>query len=179
MTLAYTYNGAAVTHKAAPSGLEITQRADGEASFGGVPFEDPGATLAVVGHKLFTVEDDACAQPRLFTGFTTERGMGRSLDEGLFVGANPRLIDLTLVDMNAALGFRQITGADGNRPAETWAARLTWILGSDYLSEFISDDETWIVTNTTSLEAADYRGSYATSVLDDLVDRSAVAVDGR
>jgi hypothetical protein len=172
MSLTYTYDGAAVTHNAAPSGLNVTHRADGEASFGGIPFEDPTATLVVVGHKLVTVEEDECAQPRLFTGFTTERGMGRSLDEGLFVGPNPRLVDMTVVDMNAALGFRQITGSDGNRPAETWADRLTWILESDYLNEFISSDQTWIVTNTTSIEAADYRGAYATAVLDDLVDRS-------
>jgi hypothetical protein len=172
VTLSYTYDGGAVTHVAAPSALEITHRADGEASFGGVPFEDPTGTLAIVGHKLFTVEDDECAQPRLFTGFTTERGIGRDEDRGMFVGGLPRLVDVTLVDMNAALGFRQITGSDGNRPAETWAARLTWILGSAYLSEFISSDETWIVTNTTSIEAADYRSAYAKAVLDDLVDRS-------
>jgi len=172
MSLTYTYDGTAVTHDAAPSGLNVTHRADGEASFGGIPFEDPTASLVVVGHKLVTVEEDECAQPRLFTGFTTERGMARSLDEGLFVGANPRLVDMTVVDMNAALGFRQITGSDGNRPAETWADRLTWILESDYLNEFISSDQTWIVTNTVSIEAADYRDAYATAVLDDLVDRS-------
>ena len=172
MSLTYTYDGVAVTHNAAPAGLNVTHRADGEASFGGIPFEDPTASLVVVGHKLVTVEEDECAQPRLFTGFTTERAMGRSVDEALFVGANPRLVDMTVVDMNAALGFRQITGSDGNRPAETWADRLTWILESDYLNEFISSDQTWIVTNTTSIEAADYRSAYATAVLDDLVDRS-------
>ena len=171
MAIIGTYDGSPIAHNFAPSGLSLPARADGEAVFGAIPIEDPDGTLTIVGHKLVTVEEDDCAQPRIFTGFTTRRDHGRSREDALVV-EDARLVDVTIVDMNAALGFRQITGADGNRPAETWAARLTWILESAYLNEFISDDQTWIVANTTSLEAADYRGSYATSVLDDLVDRS-------
>jgi len=173
MALIYTYDGGAITHKVAPSGISLTHRADmGEASFGGIPIEDPAASLTMVGHKTFTVEEDDCAQPRLFTGWTTERGIGRDLDRGMFVGPNPRLHDTTIVDINAAFGFRQITGADGNRPDETWIERLTWILESDYLDDAISHSEDFIVTNTTAMDAADYRGSAPSAVMDDLSDRS-------
>ena len=120
MALIYEYDGGAIAHNIAPSGISLTHRADmGEASFGGIPIEDPAASLTLVGHKTFTVEEDDCAQPRLFTGWTTERGIGRDLDRGMFVGPNPRLHDTTIVDINAAFGFRQITGADGERPSET------------------------------------------------------------
>jgi len=172
MALVYSIDGVPITQNVAPSGIEITHRADGDQSFGGIPIEDPAGALTIVGHRLFTVEEDECSQPRLFTGFTMQRDMGRAAEEGLLAGADPRLIDLSVVDMNAALAFRQITGADGNRGVETWAARLDWILASDYLSEFIPNNQDWIVTNTTSMEAADYRDAYANAVLDDLVDRS-------
>ena len=175
MTLAYTYDGAAITQKIAPSGINITHRADGDPSQGGLPIEDPAAALTMVGWKPVTVEESLCSQPRLFTGFTMQRDIGRSLDEGLFVGADPRLQDLTITDLNAIFGFRVITRTGtggGNRPAETWADRLTWILESEYLNEWISADQTWVVTNTTMMEETDYRGAYAASVMEDLVDRS-------
>jgi len=173
MALIYKYNGGAITHKVAPSGISLTHRADmGEASFGGIPIEDPAGTLALVGHKPFTVEEDDCSQPRLFTGWTTERGIGRDLDRGMFVGPNPRLHDTTIVDMQAAFGFRQITGEDGSRPEETWQARCTWILQSDYLDDAISHSEDFIVTNTVMMDAADYRSSAPSAVMDDLSDRS-------
>jgi hypothetical protein len=172
VTLAYTYDGAPLTHDIAPSGISLPQRADmGEASFGGIPIEDPDADLTLLGHRPFIVEEDDCSQPRLFTGYVTERGIGRSLDRGMFVGANPRLMDTTIVDSNSAFGFRQITGTDGNRPAETWGARVTWLLGSDYLSGLISTDETWVITSALPMDAADYRKGYPSAVLDDLSDR--------
>jgi len=172
VTLSYTYDGAAITQKIAPSGINITHRADGDPSQGGLPIEDPAAALTMVGWKPVTVEESACSQPRLFTGFTMQRDIGRSVEGGLFVGEDARLQDLTIVDLNAIFGFRQITGSDGNRPAETWAARLTWILESEYLSDWISADQTWVVTNTTSMEETDYREAYAAGVMEDLVDRS-------
>ena len=176
MTLAYTYDGAAITQKIAPSGINITHRADGDPSQGGLPIEDPAAALTMVGWKPVTVEESECAaQPRLFTGFTMQRDIGRSLDEGLFVGEDARLQDLTVTCLNAIFGFRVITrtgAGGGNRPAETWADRLTWILESEYLSDWISADQTWVVTNTTMMEETDYRGGYAASVMEDLVDRS-------
>jgi len=173
MSLIYEYDGGVITHNVAPSDIALTHRADmGEASFGGIPIEDPAASLTLVGHKTFTVEEDDCAQPRLFTGWTTERGIGRDLDRGMFVGPNPRLHDTTIVDINAAFGFRQITGEDGNRPEETWQARCTWILQSDYLDDAISHSEDFIVANTTMMDAADYRGSAPSAVMDDLSDRS-------
>lgn len=180
MTLSYTYDGAGVMHKAAPTGLEIPTRAEmGEASFGGVPLEDPGATLTTLGHRPFTVVESACAQPRLFTGYVTERGIGRDLDRGMFVGEDARLHDVTIVDMNALFNFRVISETDGNRPEETWAERLTWLLASDYLSGLIAGTvgAGYIDTWPNPMDAADYRGGFPSAVLDDLAQRFDGAVN--
>jgi hypothetical protein len=178
VTLAYTYDGAALTHKVAPSGIDIPQRADmGEVSMGGIPIEDPAGDLTMLGHRPFTVEESACAQPRLFTGWTAERGIGRDLDLGLFVGPNPRIHDATILDLNALFGFRLISGADAKRPEETWEARLEWILHSDYLTGLISTSRTFTDTWPNPMDEADYTGSYPSSVLDDLAQRFDGAVN--
>jgi hypothetical protein len=172
MTLAYTYNGAPLTHDIKPSGISLPQRAEGgEASFGGVAIEDFDASLVLVGHKPFIVEESACSQPRLFTGYTTQRDKGRHVQDGIIVG-DDRRFDLTTACSNIVFGLRLIHGTDGNRPEETWLERLTWILGSDYLDGLISTDQTWIIANTRPMEATDYRKSTPSRVLDDLIDRS-------
>jgi hypothetical protein len=178
VTLAYTYDGAALTHKVAPSGIDIPQRADmGEVSMGGIPIEDPAADLTMLGHRPFTVTESACAQPRLFTGWTAERGIGRSLDLGLFVGPSPRVHDATIIDLNALFGFRLVSGADAKRPEETWEARLDWILNSDYLSGLISSSRTFTDTWPNPMDEADYTGSFPSAVLDDLAQRFDGAVN--
>ena len=125
MSLIYSYNGTPIAHNVAPSGINVPQRADmGEASFGGIPIEDPGATLTLFGHRPFVVDEDACdAQPRLFTGYVAQRDIGRSGENALIVGEDQRLHDTTIVDVNAIFGFRLISGVDGNRGAEPWGER--------------------------------------------------------
>jgi hypothetical protein len=178
MSLIYTYDGSAISHKIEPSGISITERADmGEPSFGGVPIEDPAGSLTLLGHRPFIIEEDDCAQPRLFTGWVTERGIGRSLDRGMFVGAEARLHDTTIVSCNALFSFRQISGVDGNRPDETWEERLDWILNSDYLDGLISTSRTFTDTWPNPMDAADYRGSTPAAVLDDLAQRFDGAVN--
>jgi hypothetical protein len=171
MTLTYTYDGAALTHDIAPTSVSLPSSAEkGEPSMGSLIVEDPGATLALRGHRPFVIEESACSQPRLWTGWTTERGSGRSLDDGQFVGASARIHDVTIVDLNALFNFRILSGTDANRPAETWNARIAWLVASDYLAGLI-EDTGYIVSNTQPMDAADYRNGYASAVLDDLVDR--------
>ena len=173
MSLVFTYDGAPLAFGVKPSRVDITARADmGEASFAGVDFEDAGAALTTVGHRPFVITETACSQPVLFTGWTTERGIGRSVPDALLTGPDQRLHDLTAVDINNAFMYRVIAGTDGNRPEEPWADRLTWILESDYLDDAISNSQAFVVTNTTSMDAADYRGSPPSAVFDDLSDRS-------
>lgn len=167
MTLSYTYDGAALAHDVAPTSLNLTQGAEGaDPSYGGLLVEDPDADLELRGHRPFIVEESACSQPRLFTGWTTERGIGRAVEEGLFVGPDARAHDLTLIDLNALFSFRTISGSDGNRPEETIDARLAWILGSDYLAGLIESG--YLLSSSIVMDAADYREQYPAAVLDDV-----------
>ncbi len=162
-----------------PSAINLPTRADnGEAAMGGVPVEDIDSTLDIVGHRPFYVLEPDCSQPRLWSGWVQERGIGRSIDRGMFVGEDARIHDTTLIEYNAIFGFLQIGTADGIRPAETWGERLAWIVASDYLSPFVSD--TGYVASAAALgtfypnrpmDAADFTGQYPSAVLDDLATR--------
>jgi hypothetical protein len=172
MTLSATYDGAAITHKIAPTGYNMPTRAEmGEAEFGGLPIEDPDATLAMLGHRPVTIVESACSQTRLWTGWTKDRDQGRSLDRGMFVGDDARIVDTTIVELNALWNFRIMRGSDAKRPSETWAARLAWILGSVYLSPFLDDDDTYCLALTQTMDAADYTDGYPSAVMNDLASR--------
>ena len=179
MTLSYTYDGAPLGYDVKPTGINLPTRADnGEAGMGGVPIEDPYGTAVIVGHRPFLVSETLCSQPLLWTGWTQERGIGRSPERGLLAGEDARIHDMTVVEHNACLGFLKITAADGKRPAETWKTRLDWIVASDYLSPFVAD--LGLVASAAVLDpfywgrpmdAADYVGQVPTAVLDDLAQR--------
>ena len=179
MTLVYYYDAAPLTHGVKPSAVNLPTRADnGEAAMGGVPVEDPDADLAIVGHRPFYVTETECAQPRLWTGWTQERGIGRAAERGLIGSEDARLHDMTIVEYNAVFGFLQCSGTDAKRPAETWKARLDWIVASDYLSPFL-EDTGYVASDPVldpfylgrPMDAADYTGQTPTAVLDDLVGR--------
>ncbi len=173
MSLSYTYNGAAFEGSVPPSSLSPTQMADGgQAAFGGLVVDDAAAEILTVGHKAFTVEESDCSQPRLFTGWTTERDMARSVERGMIVG-DDRLHDVTLIDLNALFNFRQISGTAADRPEESWGDRLAWILASDFLDGLIADTGFVMAAPPAwECDAADYRGQYPSAVLNDLLEVS-------
>jgi hypothetical protein len=176
MSIDVSVDGISILDGIPPSSIQASANADhGETAFGGFDVEDPNATLTITGFHPVTITESACSQPRLFTGWTSTREVGRDKEAGLIV-AGEREHDVTIGDLNALFGFRMITGTDGNRPAETWSARLTWLLGSSYLSGLITDTG-YVRTITQMMDAADYRDSYPRSVCDDLVDRIAHEMD--
>jgi hypothetical protein len=176
MSLDVSVDGASILDGIPPGSVQAAQMAQrGETAFGGFDVEDPAATLTITGHRPVTITESECSQPRLFTGWTTARAVGRDKENGMVVAAE-REHDVTIADLNALFGFRMITGTDGNRPAETWSARLTWLLGSSYLSGLIADTG-YVRTITQTMDATDYRNSYPRSVCDDLVDRIAHEMD--
>jgi hypothetical protein len=165
MSIVITVDGATLTHDVAPTSLQITQRAaKGEAAFGGLAIQDPGDTFAVNGHRPITI-----------TGWITQRDYGRSLERGLFVGDDPRLVDMTIVDLNASFDFLVFHQDAANRPAEAIDDRMAWLLASEQVAPFIADTGYVSVTpgpgSTGMMDAADYRGSTPRSVLDDMAAR--------
>jgi hypothetical protein len=180
MSISVGYAGTSILQGIQPESIECAQLADmGETATGAFTVEDDVAALTIIGYQPVTISESACSQPRLFTGWTFERGYQRDPENALLAGV-ARTHDVSIVDMNSCFGFRQITRTGtggGNRPAETWAQRLTWILESEYLRDWISPSQDFVVTNTTAMDPADYRGSYPSAVLNDLSDRSGNAYD--
>ena len=171
MTLAYTYDGASLTHKIAPSSIEVGSRLDrGNVEEGSVVIEDPTGNLTLTGLRPFVVEESACSQPRLFTGYLASREIGRSYSATQILGASARVHEATVYDLNAIFMFRPIKGADGKRPEESWNARLAWLMASDYLADFLDDSH--LISISSMMEAADYRRRFPIDVLNDLVDRT-------
>lgn len=171
MSLNVLIDGDPILEGIPPTSLTPTQRADsGEVGFGGFVIEDPSALVTTTGHRSLVIEETECSQPRLFTGYLTDRNIGRSADEAMIAGDDARLHSVEAVDLNAVFGLRIISGTDGNRPRETWTARMTWLLGSAYLSGLIEDTGN-VPAYTLMMDAADYRDGYPKAVIDDLIER--------
>lgn len=171
MSLSLTVDGVAVLAGVPPTSIAATQIADdGNAGHGGFNIEDPGADVLTVGHKPVIIQETECSQPRLFTGWTTVRNMGRDDDGGLIV-SDDRQHDVTVVDLNAAVTFRILRGADTNRPEESIDDRLAWLIGKGALTEFVTDFSLVATGYSATLDEADYRGRYPADVLNDCLNR--------
>jgi hypothetical protein len=151
----------------------------GEAELGavgvcGVPFDDPAGSLSITGWQTFHVDESSgpVGQQRLWTGYIADRQYARAPGTSLVTGAERR-IDCTLADLNTILSFRLFPESDttANRPAETDIQRITWLLGTSYISQvyslgFISS------SGPIAMDAADLRGQSAQSTLTDCADAS-------
>ncbi len=171
MSLSIVIDGEAIEEGIPPSSVAASTMADGgETGMGGMLIEDPNKALTLLGHRPVIIEETACSQPRLFTGWTATRGQKRAPQDALVVD-EARSVEINTIDLNALFGFRLLWGTSANRPEETWNARLAWILGSNYLLGLVEDDDTYCVASTLVMDAADYRDSYCAQVLADLCER--------
>ena len=182
MALTIDYNGAPLGYDVPPTKVDMPNRAElGAISMGSISPEDPTAALTLIGHKPVHIDETLCSQPRLFTGWTVERNMGRSFDQAEFIGANALIHDTSIVDLNAALGFRIITWTDGNRPEESVDDRLAWLLASNYVAGpdgTLFEDTGFVHTGfSLFMDACDYRGSYPADVLADMSTRYATVIN--
>jgi len=143
----------------------------GEADVIRVVVDDPNAeydfkTL----HRWYLVETECPSGNQLvWNGYIGDQRIVRGSDGILYPTGSGRVWELELVQENTILGLRIVTGADGNRPAETAKARLTWLLASDYLST-VHDHGLidWDGLDAFAMDAVDYRGQSAADVLRDI-----------
>lgn len=145
----------------------------GEAAISRVVLEDAPADLDLVGlRRWYLVEDEETPGTPgqvVWYGYVARQRISRWMPPGgqpVAVGSNLRRWDVELVELNAILSLRIITGSDGNRPAETAAARLTWLLASDY--RVTVRDNGMVVYSSRAMDAVDYRGQTAADVLRDI-----------
>lgn len=123
--------------------------------------DDVPGTLATVGWKPYLATEDDCEDPVLLMGSAGARRIRRHKGH---VGPS-RDIGFAILDSNDLLQRREIM-AEGDRDEETVGERVTWLLGSEYLSGLVVDSG-FVVYPSTVMDANDYR---TTRPLDVLVD---------
>jgi hypothetical protein len=151
----------------------VTMADMGGVGMSSVVVDNPDGTVGhsndqIVGWKQFTDDElaETAGNRRVYTGYITSRTYRRRVGSSLIVGpANE--IGVSLSDLNELLSFKLITGTDGNRPAETVTARMTWLLASTYLSGLVYDHG-FVAASSYVMDANDYTGQNPQSVILDM-----------
>ena len=175
--------GAGVEITTARQGVAFVSNAEeGSTGVTGLVVDDANSVLEYVGrHRFFAYETAALAHNQVvYNGYFQERAVGRGPTEGMDgdVEVFGRRWDISIADTNSLLSRRLITGADGNRPAESDIDRINWLLSANnkYLSNPADNWEypsTYVsTTGPISMSAADLRGQTAYDVLNDCAQRS-------
>jgi len=147
----------------------LVQSADhGQVGIGKIVIQDPTGTAgnssdAILGLKKITAVQSACTPSRMLTGYFAER----EYERGDWTTAAGRDITASILDLNARLQFRAITGTDGKRPAESVSARMIWLLASAYLTGLVYDAGE-VDYPSTVLEKANYKNRFPGDVLADM-----------
>lgn len=140
---------------------------NGNFSTCGIEVDDAAGALNLVGLKKFYVLEPDCTEPRVFSGYAAIRNIARGQNDSLRTGAARRW-SVDLNDLNTIFGQRLLLSSASSRPAETDAARITWLLGNNWTPE-LHDNGFVNTASPVNLDAADYRGRYAGEVLNDCI----------
>ena len=139
----------------------------GEVGMGAVELDDPSGALDIVGLQRFSVSESAVGGDFVYVSQIKERTVrrGDSARASLRTGAD-RVWSLTLAEQNYILTNRKVFEGDGGkRPAETAAARLSWLLGITYIG---IHDWGYVTYPTHAMDACDYTGQDVKSILADI-----------
>lgn len=171
MAETYTYDGSPLGSIQGGS-VTLTERANmGNAGSGSVVVQDVAGTIEIVGEKHFVVAQSSCSVPWNFLGHTISRTYARGQDTAEKVEAS-RDITVSLVDLNARLGFRVLREAhDADRPIETVGARLTWLLATPELASVNIADHGYVDYPTKKIDANNYASQHPGDVLADCAER--------
>jgi hypothetical protein len=146
----------------------VTHAEEGTVGSSQVVFDDPAADLSIGGWRgIYFQETEATSDDFrgfFWTGYTAQRKIKR---DPARAGSDARTVTVSLDDLNWRLHNRLMVGNDANRPAETSAARLTWLL-STAEANFIEDTEFVNTASPVDMDKCDYRGQYLRDILDDI-----------
>lgn len=155
---------------------------EGSTAITAMVVDDESNALDYVGlRRVYAYETAAPAHNQIvYNGYLQARTIGRGPAQGMDSDESitGRRWTLQIADTNSLLSRRIITGADGERKAETDVARIQWLLTANdrYLS---NPQDTWDTAGTyvntvgaLDMEAADLRGQTAFDVLNDCAQRS-------
>ena len=177
MSAVFTYNGLTLTGVRQPGGLgqptpwALTEVANkGEAGLSGFDMEDIGSAWSIVGLKEFYAEESATTPVRIFSGYATDRTIGRS--PSMVVGSD-RTWDWNVADLNARLGDIIFLSKSGKRPAETDVQRINWMLGFFTSYSFpVLTSALYDTSAPVAMDAADYTGRYPKDLLNECSNES-------
>lgn len=169
MTLTITHGGTDITDQILLENgiLGLTSIADGGTAESGIRVDDPDGNTILLPLQELIVEEDACSDPRCFTGVD----LNNKIDRGTYKSGPSRVWEMSIFDLNELLKRRILRGADANRPAETGSARIAWLLTTTGMAGVVHDNGA-IAANSWTYEATDFRGQYALDVLESIVSAS-------
>lgn len=178
-----TAGGVDPDHIAVRQGVSFSSSAEeGSVAMSQIIVDDTANALDYVGRRRVYAFETACQAHNqiIYNGYLQTRTIGRRPAEGQDNDEEVmgRRWVLNIGDTNSLLSRRLITGADGDRPAETDVARIQWLLDSNnaYLSNPQDNWENpspYVDTNgPVSMSAANYIGRTAFDVLNDCAQRS-------
>ena len=152
--------------------VSLTQHAEeGSVAHSTLTVDDPSGTLTLLGHRrVYLVETAAPTGQQVIGNWWIDK---KSISRGDWqVGPLARTYSVEMSDANVLLGRRIVVGSDGNRPAETDIARLTWLLATTEANQF-NGPTTYINTaGPVAMDAVDYRGQNVIDILSDLSQAS-------
>lgn len=138
-------------------------------------FDDPNADMgsggdAIRANARLNITETACpvGNQRLYSGIFGGRQYKRRAGQhdSLRLGVS-REIEGELHDLNTLASMRVIPNSDRDaiRPAESVNTRLEWILSTGYMTLVV--DAGLVVSNSTHMTKADYRGQRPANVVND------------
>ena len=148
-----------------PSFAFAAGAATGEVSIAQIYVDDPNLAYDFKGlWRWYVIETDCAAGDHYaWNGYIGVQEVSRGEGSGSLFPTGRRW-SLQLSELNKIADLRVISGSDGDRPDETIAARITWLIGTVYLPV---TDNGLITASTLALDKNDYRGQRASDVLND------------
>jgi len=154
-------------------GFDVTEHAEeGSVALSSITVDDPDGDLDVVGwRRTWTYEDTASGSNSLIHhGWIADRKVSR----GPYLTGAGRIWTITVADQNTVLGFRVMTSASANRPAETDVARMNWLAGvmATFGRAPVVETEFLSQSSAVLMDEADYRGQTTLDIANDCAQQS-------
>lgn len=150
----------------------LTESADlAEVASVEVLVDDPSASLSFVTRQAIVLDEtEAPANDRrVFTGYIARRALVRGTI-GELIFPQGRVWRLECAEFNALIGWRIVRGEQSDRPQETVANRLLWLLSTTFLNGV--DDLGLIDWPDPAFDIVmppnDYEGQWGKAVLEDI-----------
>jgi hypothetical protein len=151
-------------------GFEVTAMAEeGAVGTSDIIIDDPDADLTLIGLNRYQIREDTAtgSNTHIWVGAMSERTVIR----GPYRTGSSRQFRVGLTDGNVVLSKRILTESYANRPQETDVARITALLATDAFAH-VDDTRFFSSASPVTMDARDWRGDTALSLLDDCAQQS-------